>query len=239
MKYMLFVYSFACLFLLNNNINAQVRQTYSTNMVGYVNQVIYHDGYNLICNPFNNPVSNRIRDVLPSMPDGTMLVRWNNVTQTFFPSDIYFAFEPPDNIYDGWYNDNCELSTSVINPATGFFLQSSTNRNFTVTISGEVKQGTFTNVIRPGYNLLAFNTPKNLLLNDSASEFYGFPIAGDLIFKLNPITQIYDPAIEYVELDNLGWYPNEADSIPVGIGFFYYSNATTNRLWIYHYEGSL
>ncbi len=170
-------------------LGASVAQTvYSVNSVGYVNVTLLN-GYNLISNPLNG-TNNAINTVIPVAPDQSIIARWDNANQTFFPADTYYVFGVNDPA-NGWYDGGFNPSTTVINPGVGFFLQNP-GGTATITFVGEVSQGSLSNQIGNNFAFSASQVPQSANLLS-----IGFPAVDQLTYStFSPVTG-YSSALTY------------------------------------------
>jgi hypothetical protein len=120
-------------------------QVYSENVVGYVN-VTLNTGFNLLANPLvgGTNKNNGILQVLPSVPNGTVLSKLN-ANGIGFTTDLYFE--------GAWYDQNDQISATTLAPGEGFFLENSSGSASNITFVGEVKTGTNSVAIRGGGGL--------------------------------------------------------------------------------------
>jgi len=185
---------------------ASQAQVYSVNAVGYVNKAL-SVGYSLIANPLNG-TNNNLNTIMPTVPDGTFVLKWLPATQ---------SFSDPAQYYDGlgWLPD-----TATMAPGEGAFinLPSAT----TVTFVGEVPQGTLTTPISANYSLISSKVPQSAGLSTMGLQGQD----GDYVLFWNPATQSFKDPIQYY--DGLGWLP-EDPTPAVGEGFFF--NTPTARNW--------
>jgi hypothetical protein len=176
-------------------------QIYSINVVGYVN-VPLASGFNLIQNPLNQ-LGNTIADVLPTMPDGTLVYLYT-------PASGFFVVQ-----YDGEWLPN---ANAVVAPGMGFFLRPP--QATTVTFIGEVPQGTLATPFSAGYNLVGSRVPQTGKL---VADLH-YPVThGTTIYRYSTggIYTVYD----YTTL--FGWWPSEP-TIAVGEGFWSHQAAATS-----------
>lgn len=129
------------------------QSVYSVNAVGYVNVTVV-PGYNLLNNPLNGTNNNHINAVIPSVPDGTLALKWNPSAQQFSPPDNFFAE------LGGWVNDSFEPTSTSLKPGEGFFLQNNSGGALTVTFVGEVPQGSLSNHIVANYGFYGSQVPQ-------------------------------------------------------------------------------
>lgn len=63
-------------------------QTFSQNIVGYINQTLYQGG-NLIANELGNS-TNDLESIFPTgVPEGSTFTEWNPTTQQYLPASVY------------------------------------------------------------------------------------------------------------------------------------------------------
>jgi hypothetical protein len=174
-------------------------QVYSQNAVGFYTLNL-QTGFNLIANQLNNG-GNDINTLIPAtsaLPNGASLLPWDASVQTFAAADTFFAGL-------GWFDDNLELSTTVLAPGSGAFLQVGAAAD--IVLVGEVPQGTLTQSLVPGFQIVSQLTPQSLGL-----EATGFPAAnGDSFLQWDPAVQSYTEALTYFA--GLGWTDNELNIV--------------------------
>jgi hypothetical protein len=136
------------------------QSVYSINAVGYVNLTL-SSGYNLIANPLNG-TNNNINTVMPVVPDGSIVLRWNNNAQSFYQAETYFG--------GTWFDGNFQVSGTLINPGEGFFFQNNSGSTVTLTFVGEVPQGNLTNRVSANYGFYSSQVPQSGTLTS-----LGFP----------------------------------------------------------------
>jgi hypothetical protein len=192
---------------------------YSLNVVGYYNVPLI-TGWNLLANHFIQTNYNANFVLGYSVPDGSLLYRFNPVTQNYYDAGTYFADL-------GWYPLSGDTNDPVLNlpPGEGFFIWTPTN--WTATFVGEVAQGVLINPLLANYSLKASMVPQAGLLQ---TDLLFPPFAGDQVWRW------VRPGFSPYAYDNLdgGWVPSEP-SVAVGEGFFLYRSpdqATTNHWWV-------
>ena len=132
-------------------------QVYSVNVVGYANVAVTAP-FSLIANPLNNTAGNDLDRVLPSVPFGTTIYKWNGTT---FVSSVNF----------GSWSPNLTLA-----PGEGAFINIAANT--TLTFVGEVMQGALTTPIPAGLSIKSSQVPQTNTL-----ENLNFPAAfGDTVY---------------------------------------------------------
>jgi hypothetical protein len=182
-------------------------QVYSVNAVGYINITVPAKSYVLTANQLNVG-GNTLKEVLASVPDGTVVFKY---TQASGFAAIGFEFGE-------W-----GTPTATVKPGEGFFLQNNNpTAPLTVTLVGEVPQGTLSTALLKGLNLISSQVPQaGKLVTDLK-----FPATeGDVVYQWDTTTQKYkDPnGFEFGE-----WGKGEPN-IAVGEGFFV--NKAANASW--------
>jgi hypothetical protein len=122
----------------------------------------------------------------------------------------------------GWFDDNLELSTTVLAAGSGAFLQVGSPAS--VVLVGEVPQGSLTQDLVPGFQIISQLTPQAVGL-----EATGFPAAdGDSWLQWDAAGQTYTDALTYFA--GLGWVDDElniVDPVPaIGEAGFYQRGPT-------------
>lgn len=204
-------------------IATSMAQVYSVNAVGYVNVTIPIVGnpcYAILANPLNG-TNNNIATVLPNVPSGTQLLRFNSLTGNFMDPETFYGL--PGLAWDP--------GTANLNPGEAFFLvldPAVSPNPTTVTFVGEVSQGNLTNNIPTGYSLRSSIVPQSGALQ----TVLGFsPVSGDQVFQWNnaltpPAYDIYT----YYGLPGLLWDPSEPN-LQVGQGAFIFNASGAAYTW--------
>jgi hypothetical protein len=196
---------------------------YSLNVVGYVNLTL-KPGYNLIANQFTNSTAqiNTVLTNITGLPDGATFFGWDGALQTF-TEPANFVGTPPDG--PAWYNaDFTALVADEATPGKAYFLFNSGATDATVTLVGEVPQGTKTQTVPNNYGFLADFVPasQEIITN-------GFPVAdGSTVFTWNAASQSYTEPLNGIATppDGPAWYNADfTATVPfapaVGQGFIY------------------
>jgi hypothetical protein len=150
-------------------------QTYSQNVVGYVNLTLGPTGYTAVTIPLdadgtgsNNPV---LTVVGTNVPNGTYVQTWNGSSygtpNTFGPTT--------KNTIPHWTTPGANY-----NPGIGLFVNNPSNFPVTVTIVGTVLQGNLTNaaVTAAGYSLVGSQFP----VQGGVTTTYGYvPVNTDYV----------------------------------------------------------
>lgn len=171
----------------------------TSNVVGYVNKSI-PSGLSLIANQLDNKTGNKLTDVLPTLPDGATVYKFNG---TSYSSVGYF----------GGYDPGADLIT--LNPGEGAFI--AVDSATTLTFAGEVRQGTLNTPLGNGLTVAASQVPQA-----GSIEALGFaPSDGDTVFqfaagKFN--------AVSYFG----GWDGGSAPSLAIGEAVFISTDVPRN-----------
>jgi hypothetical protein len=124
---------------------------YSLNVVGYVN-VSLAAGFNMIENPLDDGAGDIVTNTFDhmanglgvSLPAGSTLYPWAGSTYGN-PIEYFSSY--------GWYDSNLGgYATNKFAPGTGFFVNLPSATNFTFV--GNVLQGTATNNLNAGFNMI-------------------------------------------------------------------------------------
>lgn len=206
-------------------IASSMAQVYSANVVGYVNLTI-PEGYSMIANQLNASPTNTIANVIPTAPGGTQVFKWDSVNQQLFNAIEYVEGS-------GWFNADETPSEEPLPPGTGFYIYNQSGAPFTLTLVGEVPQGTFPVSMGTGYSMVALSTPQSV-----GFSTVSFPqVGGTQYFEFDPTTQGLKDAIEYVE--GTGWFTVDeqvVDPTPaIGQGFFIYNQSGSTINWSYSF----
>jgi len=199
--------------------SSMAQAVYSVNVVGYIN-VTMKPGFNLVANQLNATPNNGLDSVLPASPLESQLLK--------FVSGNFTA-----DISDGanWIDAGTgNPSTTTVSPGEAFFYFNPANTDRIATLVGEVKQGSSTVQLKPGYNMISTVVPQSIPLTTAN----GFPQVLEALFlTFNPSTQGYDPTLIN---DGTDWIDagtgNPAVAQPtVGQGFFYFNPGNSIINW--------
>jgi hypothetical protein len=205
---------------------------YSQNAVGYINVTFPPASYTLLTCPLICSPDNTLNTVLPN-------------TNGQYKKAIVYAFSGGNYTVTevgastaayptGWAGGGADIT---LTPGSAVFFYNSTANAMGATMVGTVPQGSLTNTLIPGYNLVGSIVPAS----------------GDL--STNPITQLtnifkkdfvytYDPTNGgYSQKDivsapglnqgyNGQWVQGDPIIDQVGYGFFYWNNQATNNPWV-------
>jgi len=193
----------------------------SINVVGYVN-VPLSPGFNLIANPLNT-TNNNANYLMPGVPDGAALFRFDPVSQRYLDAATYFSGV-------GWYpiSGNTNDPALILNPGEGFFIH--TPQAVTITFVGEVLQGYLTNPIPANFSLKASMVPQAGKLQ---TDLKFPPVQDDYIWRWDASGQTFTFLSPYFYSSPV-WAPSEP-SINVAEGFIVHRDpalATPDNWWI-------
>ncbi len=177
---------------------------YSLNIVGYVNKDL-PTGFSIIGNPLSNG-ANDINTVLPDVPEGTLLYKFEGGAYTS-PAEFF-------GVGLGW-DPNASLA-----PGEAAFIKVPSAK--TVTFVGEVVTGESSNPIPAGFSLKSSIVPQSGGLTTALA----FPdVEGDLVYFWNSASQTFSSPFE--SFGALGWDPSEPTPA-VAEGFFVKKAAAAN-----------
>lgn len=177
---------------------------FSVNAVGFVNKTFPAGKFSLASNPLI-AADNQVQSLFSAAPAGTQIFKFNPLSGSFETASL--------GVF-GWVN-----GTTTLVPGEGFFVKNGGTSDFTITFVGNVSQGSLTNSLVAGFNLVSSQVPQaGLVTTDLA-----MPTAnGDQVFRFNP-----DTGYTTHSLGIFGWVGGEP-SVEVGEGFFVKKNAAAN-----------
>ena len=174
----------------------------TSNVVGYVNKSI-PSGLSLIANQLDNKTGNKLPDVLPAIPDGATVYKFNGAG---YNSVGFF----------GGYDAGADAFT--LNPGEGVFIN--VDAPTTLTFAGEVRQGNLsTPLVGNGLTVAASQVPQAGTI-DTALGFA--PHDGDTVYKF---ANGAFTALTYFG----GWDAGSAPSLAIGEAVFILTDV--NRSW--------
>jgi len=244
-------------------------QVYSANVVGYYNVTVPANGRSFLANQLTNsgdinidlgagPVSD------PNGIKGTSYNLWNNATHNY---TTYVYFTQADAIDqlgaapgqgNGWYDAGGVIHHDNFRQGLGSFIINPQATNITMTIVGQVVQGSYSTTVAPGYNAFSLTPPVGTNIS-SFAQFPGFSdpnvITGDSLNVWDSSIQNYRTTIYFTEahaIDQLGaapgqgngWYDaggvrqdliNPAANPKVGGAFFLIRSSTGTSNWVYNF----
>lgn len=176
---------------------------FSVNAVGYVQTVLQPGIFQMISNPLNT-TNNTLPNVLPGMPNGTVVFKWNG--STYVSSTYRF----------GAWTD----TTLTLNPGEGCFIKLGGSGNVTNTFVGEVLQGALTNALPVGYSIASSKVPQT---GGIQSALGLTPSNGEVLYQWDVPTQNY-----VAHTFRFGSWTGGEPVVNVGEAFFY-SSANGNN----------
>jgi hypothetical protein len=177
---------------------------YSLNVVGYVSKT-YDTGWQIIANPLNG-TNNTIASVIPNPPFFSVVYKFTGGN-----------YSSPNTFAGGWQDPSMVLS-----PGEGAWLYVP-GGSFTNVYVGEVLQGSLTNTLIPGYNLVGTKVPQAAGLS---SVHNVSPSFFDVTYQYDTVNETYYPANTWAG----SWNPSEPTPA-VAEGFWYYNNSGANNDW--------
>ena len=155
---------------------------FSVNAVGFVN-ITAPKGFSMIANPLDNKAGNDLNHVLPTVPDGTTIYKFNGATYDL-------------STYLGGWDPNLSMA-----PGEGAFVFC--DNATPMTFVGDVMQGTQAAPLKinipKGFSIRSMMVPQSIALDDPS---VGFPAAdGDTVYFFRGGTYVlstflggFDPA---------------------------------------------
>jgi len=211
-------------------------QVYSLNAVGYIN-VTCPPGFSIIANQLNtgnNVVTNLITVDPGGSMDGDTIYKYVN---TGTPSTSHYVTLTADSgnlPAVPW--DGADATITTLNPGEGAFFYNNASTPLTLTFVGTVLQGSLTNNLIVGFNLVSSLVPQS----GNIFTALGIPLDsvngtqdGDTVYIYsNGVSPNYSTA-SINSSDNPPYLDgNQNPSVNVGEGFFYYRNYPTTQTWI-------
>jgi hypothetical protein len=191
---------------------------YSLNVVGYVNLTI-QPGYNLITSQLKSSTGSSSVNVLltnaPALADGSTFFSWNSGAQDFNQADIWVQAE------NTWYLGDGSAPTTSASPRGESYFINNLGSSATLTLVGEVHQGSTVAAVPANYGFLGDGAPVSQEIKTN-----GFPIAD------SSTLQTFDTGIQdYSQAiigDSGSWLLGDgsAEAIfapAVGQGFLYFN----------------
>jgi hypothetical protein len=218
---------------------------YSLNAVGYIN-VTMPPGFSIVTcplivgtDPANPTVTNDLNVVFPNTAPAAP---YAGALVYQFVGGSYTAIDIGNSAsYSGGWTGG---GTVTLLPGQAVFFQNNGSANMTATFVGTVPQGSLTNALIPGYNLVGSIVPvSGDLVTNSIAAFSTptYPNSGDFFFFFNPTTQKFANEVLY----NYGVWSGgtgvNGDPVTTSVseGFFYYnasgpagSNTHVTEKWV-------
>jgi hypothetical protein len=212
------------------SLMAQSTNVYSLNAVGYINVSVVA-GYNMISCPLMASPDNTLNTVLNNASGVYNQVSIYSFVNGAYLSDTGAAYPSHTSNTNGWVNNG----VITLNPGQAVWFDAKTNA--TLTFVGTVPQGSLTNVLNPGFNLVSTAVPTSGdIITNSIMNFTNTQLK-DAVYS-------YTPAAGYLsytaENSVHGGNSNNWSSDPiqpvVGGGFWYDNSATTKLNWVENFS---
>jgi hypothetical protein len=193
-------------------------QVYSQNVVGYVNVTIPGNKQALVGGTLETGLgSNSVNAVLsiglisysPTPGDQTTMQIWNTNTLVF---DLFYWYDATDAspLPAGWYSGGGSPCTSLLDPANAAYVQNNAAGQITVTIIGNVLEGSHTYIVSVGQNFYGVPDP-----------FAGLPLDDPQInFPATSSADTYQLWTASGGYGGLLYYYNAADASPYPAGWY-------------------
>jgi hypothetical protein len=180
-------------------------QVYSVNAVGYIN-LTAAPGFIMMANQLDNGSGNLVKDLMPAPAEGTTLYKFMSDSGAYDINSFEFGeWSKPD---------------MVLGLGEGAFLRNPTSASFTITLVGEVPQGTLTTEVPAGFAIVSSQVPQA----GQIDTVLGYPaVEGDTVYLWASVAQTYIIATyEFGE-----W------SVPpvVGVGDSFFSSKGAPATW--------
>jgi len=183
-------------------LTAALGQVFSQNIVGYVT-VSAPKGLTIVANQLDNKTGNKISDVIPAVPNGTVVLKYSS---SGFTANTFL---------DGW-----DDGTMTLNPGEAAFVQNVGNTAISLTFVGEVKLGESTVSLAKGLSLVSAVVPQALAVKNLGLPTFN----GDVLFQ-------FTNAGGYKPNTYLDGFDTPDDIVAVGEGFFYFNNEAAAKDW--------
>ena len=244
-------------------------QVYSANVVGYYNIVVPHGGRHFLANQLTNSGDISIDLANGAVSDPNFILNtsynlWNNGPKNY---TTYYYFTESDAVNgqgftagqgNGYYDAGGTVHHVNFAQGLGAFMINPAATNITLTLVGQVVQGTYSTSVGPGYSALSLTPP----VGTNISTFANFPGFSDPNGILNDVQNVWDDSIQnyrstyyYTESDAVngqgyaagqgnGWYDaggtrqdliNPVDNPLVGGAFFMVRPSTGTSNWVYSF----
>jgi len=137
-------------------LSSMAQNVYSLNVVGYINLSLA-PGYSLVANQLTG-ADTTLNTVFGTgfASDGYQVITWNSGTQGFNQPDTFFTAGTAGTA--GWYDNNSNPSTTTVAPGKAVFFFNP-GAATTVTLVGQVTQGTNNIALGAGYSFVSTIPP--------------------------------------------------------------------------------
>ena len=169
------------------SLMAQSTNVYSLNAVGYINVTVV-PGFNMVTCPLIGSPDNTVNSLLNN---GSGVLNGSSVY--FYQNGSYSEDSATTNakFNNGHTNGWVSNGTNVLNPGVGFWFQNTGATNLTLTFVGTVPQGSLTNTLVAGFNLVGSAVPTSGdIISNTITTLTNFNI-GDNVYVYNSSNATY------------------------------------------------
>jgi len=241
--------------------SSQAQTVYSANVVGYINVTVPANSFSLIANQLDTG-TNTVNNVL--INGNLVSFGASGLGQSLLDIPInggaggyaqlsYFDAADAAPSPAGWYDGNGNYATNLLNPGMAIFFQNPAGSNVTVTLTGQVDQGTNqVGPVPPGFNFYSEPTALAGTPLDSTNVNFPahdpFPASGFQDLYQAWTGNGYGPQLTYFNAADAspspaGWYDGNGDyedTVPsawpnVGAGFLIQHFGGTSN-WVQTFE---
>jgi len=206
------------------SLMAQSTNVYSLNAVGYIN-VTLEPGYTIVSCPLYCSPDNTLNTVLP------------NTTGAYKGWKVYFSTpgQGYTQIEVGAKTSWEAGGTNTINPGSAVFVWNPSNGvTVTATFVGTVPQGSLTNTLVSGFNLVSSYVPTSGDLATNPITLFT-AVKGDKVYVSDPVAGYAAPGGIYTAAKGGAWASDPI--VPnVGEGFFFENNSGATELWVENFS---
>jgi hypothetical protein len=209
---------------------------YSQNAVGYINVTFPANSYTVLTCPLICSPDNTLNTVLPNTNGQYKKAKvyafsGGNYTVTEIGSATSVA-------PTGWSGGGSDIT---LTPGSAVFFYNSTAAAMSATMVGTVPQGSLTNTLIPGYNLVGSIVPASGDLCSNSITVLTNIFKKDFVYTYDPTNGGYSGK-DIVSAPGNGsgyngqWNGGDPVIDQVGYGFFYYNNQGTNNPWVENFS---
>jgi len=201
-------------------VATSLAQTYSQNVVGYIN-VTNFPGFNLIANQLNASPDNKVTTIIPATA-----IPNNSAVYKLLPNGTYTSITSVDGAWEG-------DDTIAFGPGEGVFIDIKGAANVVLTFVGEVKLSSSV-AINAGYSIVSSSLPLSGAL-DAAAPGMAFPTQNDdQVYQYNAASRQYTGINTFVDGAWEGTGNGNPPQISIGEAFFVNAKAG-HPAWVQTY----
>jgi hypothetical protein len=212
---------------------ALVAQTnvYSLNAVGYVNVTFPAGTYTILTCPLICSPDNTLNSVLPdtnAQYKKALVYQYSGGAYTVTENGVGTGADP-----SGWGGGGADVT---LNPGQAVFFYNPTAADMQATFVGQVPQGSLTNALIPGYNLVGSIVPTSGdLPTNSITQLTNYT-KHDFVYTYDPVAG-YSGQDSVVAPGNGSGYNNQwtgGDPVTTNVtqGFWYFNNSAATNNWV-------